>query len=530
MKTNPLTWTFLLLLTVALQLPAQPSDANRKFYEDTKAEAEKGDAKAQFFVGLGYTTGMGFYTTGMGVERDKVESVKWYRKAADQNFAPAQYFLGDCYAEGVGVAKDEVEAVKWFRKAAEQNFAPAQYELGACYDGGTGVEKNAVEAVRLYHKAAEQNYVKAEFNLGNSLLHGLGVSKNQVEAAQWFRKGADQGHAASQFGLGNLFFDGEGVPKDTTQSAHWWRKASEQGFAAAQRELGIAYSRGDGVPQSYSEAYKWFNLASAQGYEAAKHDRDLLARRMTADQIAEARRESAAFVPRKETPGTASDNFTSTENPRASGSGFFITDDGCLISHYHVVKGAAKVRLLTGAGLIDATVVKVDAANDLALLKANAEGRMKNAETFRPLPIAASRTVKLGGTVATVGFPDIGLQGFAPKLAKGEIASLAGAADDPRYFQISLPVQPGNSGGALVDARGNVVGIVAAKLDASAALAATGSLPENVNYAVKSSLLLSFLESVPDVAAKLKEPNTKDESFEDMVKSAQDAAVLVLVY
>ena len=91
--------------------------------------------------------------------------------------------------------------------------------------------------------------------------------------------------------------------------------------------------------------------------------------------------------------------------------------------------------------------------------------------------------MKLGGTVATVGFPDIGLQGFAPKLAKGEIASLAGAADDPRYFQISLPVQPGNSGGALVDARGNVVGIVAAKLDASAALAATGSLPENVNFA-----------------------------------------------
>ena len=82
---------------------------------------------------------------------------------------------------------------------------------------------------------------------------------------------------------------------------------------------------------------------------------------------------------------------------------------------------------------------EVDAANDLALLKA--DGR------FAPLPIAASRTVALGGTVATVGFPNIGLQGFAPKLAKGEIASLSGAADDPRYFQISVPVQPGNSGG-----------------------------------------------------------------------------------
>ena len=62
------------------------------------------------------------------------------------------------------------------------------------------------------------------------------------------------------------------------------------------------------------------------------------------------------------------------------------------------------------------------------------------------------------GTVATVGFPNIGLQGFAPKLAKGEIASLSGAGDDARYFQISVPVQPGNSGGALVDERGNVVG------------------------------------------------------------------------
>ena len=122
------------------------------------------------------------------------------------------------------------------------------------------------------------------------------------------------------------------------------------------------------------------------------------------------------------------------------------------------------------------------------------------------------------------------LSTFAPKLAKGEIASLSGAGDDPRYFQISVPVQPGNSGGALVDERGNVIGIVSAKLDAGAALAASGALPENVNYAVKSSLLLSFLESVPDVAKKLKDPNTKDEKFEDVVKSAQAAAVLVLVY
>jgi hypothetical protein len=75
-----------------------------------------------------------------------------------------------------------------------------------------------------------------------------------------------------------------------------------------------------------------------------------------------------------------------------------------------------------------------------------------------------------------------------------------------------------------------VDGVVSAKLDAVAALKSSGALPENVNYAVKSSFLLSFLESVPAISAKLKAPNTQDEKFEDVVQSAQDAAVLVLVY
>lgn len=180
------------------------------------------------------------------------------------------------------------------------------------------------------------------------------------------------------------------------------------------------------------------------------------------------------------------------------------------------------MRLVTAAGTVAAKVVKVDKANDLALLKA--EGK------FTALPVITSRGVRLGATAATVGFPNTGLQGFAPKLARGEIASLAGAQDDARHFQISAPIQPGNSGGALVDERGNVIGVVVAKLSQKAALATSGALAENVNYAVKSSYLLSFLESVPEVAAKLKEAHTKDRKFEDEVKSVEQATVLVLVY
>ena len=91
-------------------------------------------------------------------------------------------------------------------------------------------------------------------------------------------------------------------------------------------------------------------------------------------------------------------------------------------------------------------------------------------------------------------------------------------------------MQPGNSGGALVDERGNVVGMVSAKLNVRAALVSSGALPENVNFAVKSSYLLSFPEAVPDVASKLKEPQTKEKKLEDVVKEAEQAAVLVLVY
>ena len=82
----------------------------------------------------------------------------------------------------------------------------------------------------------------------------------------------------------------------------------------------------------------------------------------------------------------------------------------------------------------------------------------------------------------------------------------------------------------MVDERGNVVGVVAAKLNVAAAVATSGALPENLNYAVKSSFLLGFLESVPEVAAKLKAPNRKQAKFEDVVKDVQAATVLVLVY
>ena len=105
------------------------------------------------------------------------------------------------------------------------------------------------------------------------------------------------------------------------------------------------------------------------------------------------------------------------------------------------------------------------------------------------------------------------------------------AGDDARHFQISAAVQPGNSGGALVESGGNVVGIVTARLSDVAALRTSGALPQNVNYAIKSSYVLSLLESLPQVANKLREPcSPKERKFEDVVMDAQEAVALVLAY
>jgi S1-C subfamily serine protease len=102
--------------------------------------------------------------------------------------------------------------------------------------------------------------------------------------------------------------------------------------------------------------------------------------------------------------------------------------------------------------------------------------------------------------------------------------------DDPDEYQISVPVQPGNSGGAVVDEFGNVVGIVVARLSDQAAMAASGMTAQDVNYALKISLAKTLLDETPGFSSKLKPANpAKDRKFEDVVQDVQNALALVMV-
>jgi len=138
--------------------------------------------------------------------------------------------------------------------------------------------------------------------------------------------------------------------------------------------------------------------------------------------------------------------------------------------------------------------------------------------------------VKLGETVATIGFPNIELQGLSPKFNKGEISSLSGLQDDPNNFQISVPVQPGNSGGLLFNEEGSAVGIVSARLSQEAALAVSGTHAENVNYAIKSGVLLDWLHSLGAADCEPLPAGEKCASFQDAVSRAEKSIAMILVY
>jgi TPR repeat protein len=490
--------------------------------------AERGWGRAQRNLIYCYVSLGTAYFTGQGVPKNNVEAVRWYRKAAEQGDTRAQLSLASMYEFGEGVAKDLAEAFNWYLRAAQQGDAGAQLLLGQCYRDGTGAQKDCKLAAFWYQKAADQGSAYAQYSLGVLYADGEGVPRSSQDAANWYRKAAEQGYADAQSALASYYCNGIGVPKDVGEAAKWWRKAAQQGKVGAQYNLGTCYSRGEGVPQNDIEAYKWFSLAAAQGNERAENARDWAADRMSREEIIEGQRLAAAFVVRRVPPGR-SDGLRSAlplltgKAMKASGTAFFVSTDGYLLSNYHVIKNASTAQVKTRKGLFPATVVRTDPANDLAILKVPG--------SFPALPIANSADVKQGESAFTVGFPNIELQGIEPKFTRGEISSLSGAQDDPRLFQISVAVQPGNSGGPLVNTFGNVIGIVTARLSDASALELSGALPQNVNYATKSAYALTLLESIPELSGKLKAPNrTKSRRLSDAVQEARDATALVLVY
>jgi S1-C subfamily serine protease len=178
----------------------------------------------------------------------------------------------------------------------------------------------------------------------------------------------------------------------------------------------------------------------------------------------------------------------------SSGSGVVINSKGEILTNSHVVEACAQITArLPFDGNVEASAILVarDEKNDLAVI------RVTRPNISAP-PVAAFRdgaAVRAGDTVVALGYPLSGKLASTGNLTVGNVSALAGLSDDSRYLQISAPIQPGNSGGPLLDTRGHLIGIVTSKLSTIWAAKVTGEIPQNVNFALKAEVARTFLDS-----------------------------------
>lgn len=262
----------------------------------------------------------------------------------------------------------------------------------------------------------------------------------------------------------------------------------------------------------------WTLLAAMNGAEVGSLRRRLR-REMTLGQIAEAQQRARAF---SDQPSDQS----SDEGPRAvtaKATGFLITSNGYLLTAHHAVANAGRIEVVHQWETYPATVIVKDEAIDVAVLRIEGAG-------FPCLALTSSAPVRTGDPVFTMGFPQVALQGMEPKFTEGSISSLSGPSGVSRLFQISVPIQAGNSGGPLVNQKGQVVGMVNARLNDLLAVTVSGMIPQNVNYAVKSSFILPFLESIEGVRLQAEAQGKSSQDRAEAIERTKQALVMVLCY
>lgn len=219
----------------------------------------------------------------------------------------------------------------------------------------------------------------------------------------------------------------------------------------------------------------------------------------------------AALTPPKQSDRPQIQEETPREPPdqtSSSGSGFFVTEKGHIATNAHVVEGCDDPDI-TGYG--SAEVLRADEINDLAIL------HLQDDKPVTPVHFRRG-SGRLGEDVVVLGYPLGALMGDALTVTGGNISSLSGVGGDSRYLQLTAPVQPGNSGGPLFDRHGAVLGVVSARLDDVKTLEVAGALPQNVNFAVRASLVVSLMEALG------LEPDFVEAPVEEEQKTLADVA------
>ena len=432
--------------------------------------AESGNPTTQFNLGI-----MCIYDYDALPENLK-KPEEWFQKAANQGHVPAQYYLARTYEEGLGgVTPDLEKAVEWYTRAVEQGYAPAQSRLATMYWEGKGVDTDLPKAFQLHHRAAAQGHAESQFALGFMYAYGEVGEPDFQEAVQWYQKAAEQGYARAQNNLALMYLEGKGVPHNPEKALRLAFEAAQQGEALTQALLGQTFEEGMfGVVGVDVEVYYWYSLAArnlTDLNQAATPNLaiDILARReevgkrLTEEQRNEIQQQVADWQPKVLV---------------SSGTGFYINET-LILTNAHVVNSYDEVRIPYRR----VTVSARDTDVDFALLVDS----VQNPDTAR----FRSSSVELGEEIAVFGYPLSRVLSYKGNSTSGIVSGLASPIADAHpdnLFQHTAPIQGGNSGGPVLDAAGNVVGVVVSSLNPDAIR------NQNVNFAIKFNVIEDFLK------------------------------------
>lgn len=216
-----------------------------------------------------------------------------------------------------------------------------------------------------------------------------------------------------------------------------------------------------------------------------------------------------------------------SDNPSeydGNGTGFFISNQGHIVTNYHVVEDAEKIDVKCTVNgkeeVFPAKLIVHDKFNDLAILRIDSDKFQLSNE----IPFTLDYNTKdVGSEVFTLGYPMVDIMGSEIKFTDGKISSKTGLEGDIRTYQITAPIQPGNSGGPLFDTDGNVVGIICATLDREEFNS------ENVNFALKSNLLKNLIEASPEKIIIPKSKTSDGGKIADKISIYKDFVPVILI-
>jgi TPR repeat protein len=226
----------------------------------------------------------------------------WYRRSAENGYAPALYFLAEADRE-ILECKELIESLN---KAISKNYLPAMTAMGQLnMDGACGMNSLAT-GLQWLRKAADAGDAESNYFIGMAYEQGYGVKPDQKEATSWFSKGARMGDPASQGKLGVNLAEGIGTAVNVGEAVEWFRKSAEQGDYGAACNLAIHYMRGQGVPKDFVTSLMWGLIsdvnATGIGCLSEIDTRELL--KMTPAQVAEATERANAWLKEHHYPTT----------------------------------------------------------------------------------------------------------------------------------------------------------------------------------------------------------------------------------